>query len=68
MPARSRWSAATATTGATTGGNGSETRTIGPNTLEVAILDANRPRRAFRRITGPVLEAMLPEDAATPAE
>ena len=25
---------------------------LGPATLEVAILDANRPRRAFRRITG----------------
>jgi proteasome alpha subunit len=41
---------------------GSETRTIGPSTLEVAILDANRPRRAFRRITGSALEALLPDD------
>ncbi len=40
---------------------GSETRTLGPSTLEVAILDANRPRRAFRRITGSALEALLPE-------
>jgi proteasome alpha subunit len=41
-------------------GNG-EKRTLGPSTLEVAILDANRPRRAFRRITGSALEALLPE-------
>ena len=37
----------------------SEPRVLGPATLEVAILDANRPRRAFRRITGPALEAVL---------
>jgi proteasome alpha subunit len=30
--------------------------------LEVAILDANRPRRAFRRITGSALERLLPKD------
>jgi proteasome alpha subunit len=41
---------------------GSEPRTLGPTTLEVAILDANRPRRAFRRITGSALEAVLPEE------
>jgi proteasome alpha subunit len=46
----------------TAGGNGSDARTLGPDTLEVAILDANRPRRAFRRITGPALEAVLPVD------
>jgi proteasome alpha subunit len=47
----------------TSGGNGSsEPRTLGPSTLEVAILDANRPRRAFRRITGSALEAVLPEE------
>ena len=39
-----------------------EQRTLGPSTLEVAILDANRPRRAFRRITGSALEALLPEE------
>src|ERR1700741_1231595 len=43
-------------------GSGSEQRTLGPKTLEVAILDANRPRRAFRRITGSALEAVLPEE------
>ena len=35
--------------------------------LEVAILDVNRPRRAFRRITGPALEPLLPE-AEPPTE
>src|SRR5689334_21884784 len=43
-------------------GNGNEARTLGPDTLEVAILDVNRPRRAFRRITGPALDAVLPDD------
>ncbi len=47
---------------------GSETRTLGPSTLEVAILDANRPRRAFRRITGSALEALLPEEDSGSAE
>lgn len=45
-----------------------EPRVLGPATLEVAILDANRPRRAFRRITGAALEALLPKDADAPAE
>ena len=44
------------------GGNASdEPQILGPDTLEVAILDVNRPRRAFRRITGPALEAVLPQ-------
>jgi proteasome alpha subunit len=34
---------------------------LGVSQLEVAILDASRPRRAFRRITGPALERLLPE-------
>ncbi|MBV9512534.1 MAG: proteasome subunit alpha [Mycobacteriaceae bacterium] len=47
--------------GATANGSGSaETRTLGVSTLEVAILDQNRPRRAFRRITGSALETLLP--------
>jgi proteasome alpha subunit len=41
---------------------GSEPRTLGPSTLEVAILDVKKPRRAFRRITGSALEAVLPDD------
>ncbi|MBY0288160.1 MAG: proteasome subunit alpha [Mycobacteriaceae bacterium] len=40
-------------------GNG-EPRTLAAATLEVAVLDVNRPRRAFRRITGSALEALLP--------
>ncbi len=50
------------------GGNGgSEPRALGPSTLEVAILDAKKPRRAFRRITGAALEALLPQEDAQPA-
>ena len=49
-------------------GNGSDARSLGPDTLEVAILDVNRPRRAFRRITGSALEAVLPEDGSDPGE
>ncbi len=45
------------------GGNG-EPRVLAASTLEVAVLDAGRPRRAFRRITGAALEALLPEPAA----
>ncbi|AMO61531.1 proteasome, alpha subunit, bacterial type [Mycolicibacterium phlei] len=44
---------------------GGEPRVLGPSTLEVAILDVNRPRRAFRRITGAALEALLPEPPAS---
>lgn len=50
------------------GDSGAEPRTLGPSTLEVAILDVNRPRRAFRRITGPALEAVLPEEESAPAD
>jgi proteasome alpha subunit len=32
--------------------------------LEVAVLDRNRPRRKFRRITGPTLERLLSADGA----
>jgi proteasome alpha subunit len=42
-----------------------EPRKLGPATLEVAILDANRPRRAFRRITGAALEPLLPQQDST---
>jgi proteasome alpha subunit len=35
---------------------------FGVSNLEVAILDASRPRRAFRRITGSALAALLPHD------
>lgn len=40
-------------------GNGSTQRTLGVGQLEVAVLDRNRPRRAFRRITGAALTALL---------
>lgn len=52
------------------GGNGSEPRVLGPSTMEVAILDVNRPRRAFRRITGAALDELVPElePDQTPAE
>ncbi len=51
----------------TAGGNSAEPRTLGPATLEVAILDTNRRRRAFRRITGAALEALLPQSDSTDA-
>ncbi|SKU98566.1 proteasome, alpha subunit [Mycobacteroides abscessus subsp. abscessus] len=44
----------------TAGANGSEGRALGG--LEVAVLEQSRPRRAFRRIKGAALEALLPED------
>ncbi|UUO03757.1 proteasome subunit alpha [Mycolicibacterium novocastrense] len=50
------------------GNGGSEQRVLGPATLEVAILDANRPRRAFRRITGSALETLLPPAQETPQD
>ncbi len=43
-----------------TAGNGNEPRVLEPSTMEVAVLDTNRPRRAFRRITGAALEALVP--------
>jgi proteasome alpha subunit len=42
-------------------GNGGDDDTLSVTMLEVAILDVNRPRRAFRRITGAALERLLPE-------
>jgi len=40
-----------------TSGNGQPA--LGVSNLEVAILDATRPRRAFRRISGAALETLL---------
>jgi proteasome alpha subunit len=48
-------------------GTGAEARILGPSTLEIAILDASRPRRAFRRITGSALEALLPVEESESA-
>src|ERR671926_1272807 len=39
--------------------NGAGTRILGVGQLEVAVLDRSRPRRAFRRITGAALTALL---------
>src|SRR5215475_10250639 len=41
--------------------NGSDEATLEVASLEVAILDANRPRRAFRRISRSSLESLLEE-------
>jgi proteasome alpha subunit len=38
---------------------GGEPRTLGPGSLEVAVLDRTRVRRTFRRITGELLMALL---------
>lgn len=43
--------------------SGGDQTSLGQLSLEVAVLDANRPRRAFRRITGPALDALLPQPA-----
>lgn len=45
------------------GGNGAAaSRVLGVSALEVAVLDRARPRRTFRRITGPALRDLLPEE------
>jgi proteasome alpha subunit len=44
--------------------SGSDQPSLDVASLEVAILDANRPRRAFRRITGNALDALLPQPDA----
>src|SRR6201995_2689406 len=48
--------------------NGGDEPSLGVSTLEVAILDASRPRRAFRRITGAALERLLPEHNGAASE
>jgi proteasome alpha subunit len=48
--------------------NGGDEPSLGVSTLEVAILDANRPRRAFRRIIGPALERLLPKHAVSESD
>jgi len=54
-----------APTGSATNGGASD-RVLGVSALEVAVLDRRRPRRAFRRITGAALSALLPpENRAT---
>jgi proteasome alpha subunit len=40
-------------------------RELTPDQLEIAVLDRLRPRRAFRRLGGPLLESLLAEDDPT---
>jgi proteasome alpha subunit len=40
-------------------------RQLTPAQLEIAVLDRLRPRRAFRRVGGPLLESLLAEDDPT---
>ncbi len=44
---------------------GGESRNLGPDALEVAVLDRNRPRRAFRRLSGSLLGRLLASDDPT---
>jgi proteasome alpha subunit len=51
--------------------SGGEARTLGSEQLEVAVLDRQRSRRTFRRITGPLLDRLIsPSDPThdAPAE
>ena len=50
--------------------NGTPTapRELSPGDLEVAILDRNRPRRAFRRLTATAVADLLPAPAAESSE
>jgi proteasome alpha subunit len=45
-----------------TGSNGGSARTLGVENLEVAVLERHRPHRAFRRISGAALRALLPSE------
>ncbi|MFN0280689.1 MAG: proteasome subunit alpha [Kineosporiaceae bacterium] len=48
--------------------NGGAPRVLGAGQLEVAVLDRLRPRRAFRRLAGPLLGRLLaPDDPTTDA-
>lgn len=49
----------TGSAGTGSSGNGSTPRSLDVGQLEVAVLDRNRPLRAFRRITGAALTALL---------
>ena len=48
------------------GPEGEESREIAANQLEVAVLDRTRPRRAFRRLTGSVLDELLRAGSGEP--
>lgn len=43
---------------------GGEQRTLTADQLEVAVLDRTRPRRTFRRLTGPMLSRLLGDPSA----
>ncbi|MGH3548773.1 MAG: proteasome subunit alpha, partial [Pseudonocardiaceae bacterium] len=60
--------AVTALSSVSTSVNGSGTRTLGVGQLEVAVLDRSRPHRAFRRITGAALTALLTSTDGPAAE
>jgi proteasome alpha subunit len=44
---------------------GGQARTLTATQLEVAVLDRERPRRTFRRLTGPLLDALLSSEDPT---
>src|SRR5258708_843838 len=46
-------------------GSGGDQPALGVSNLEVAILDAGRPRRAFRRVSGAALETLLQKASPT---
>ncbi|MGH8828414.1 MAG: proteasome subunit alpha [Jiangellaceae bacterium] len=48
--------------------NGAEVRVLPTSALEVAILDRDRPRRTFRRITAPLLDTLLQREAHAAAD
>jgi len=58
-------SAASSSSSSSANNNGNASELLGPEKLEVAILDRARPRRAFRRISGEALTTLLPS-AETP--
>jgi proteasome alpha subunit len=45
--------------------SGGEPRELGAGQLEVAVLDRRRPRRAFRRLGGPLLDSLLNREDPT---
>jgi proteasome alpha subunit len=49
------------------GGENGGSRVLGASSLEVAVLDRNRGKRKFRRISGPALESLLPAAAPSTA-
>ncbi|GAB2478141.1 proteasome subunit alpha [Promicromonospora xylanilytica] len=49
-------------------GEGSASRTIEAAQLEVAVLERDRPRRAFRRLARPVLAELLADGGAPPTQ